>query len=193
MDYNKAINFLENGNPKGCIDFFKDNNYILEYTYSLLLLEKINEAENILKKTDSVRADWLNKIILIIKGKCDIYPTYFQIRNFLEIDLNLFFKSNKINYVNKIMAVANIFQQINNESYKFFGRVLLKNNYPKESKIFLDKSLDSYYNDVELHYLFVEYYLYMNDFENAKRAVNNCLKINPKYYPAIKTKNNLYT
>ena len=128
------------------------------------------------------------KLIDIFNGMYNIYPSYFQIRNFLEIDVNIFFRANKIDYVNSLLRMIDAFQEINGESYKCIARVLLKNNYKNECKIFLDKSADAYYNDVELHYLFVEYYLSINDYENAKKSVETCISINPEYYPALKQK-----
>lgn len=188
MDYLTAVKYLENGDAISCIDFFKDNNYGLEYAYALVLSGDLEKAQSVLVDLDSVRSDWLLKLIDIFNGMYNIYPSYFQIRNFLEIDVNIFFRANKIDYVNALLRMIDAFQEINGESYKCIARVLLKNNYKKECKIFLDKSADAYYNDVELHYLFVEYYLAINDYENAKKSVEKCIIINPEYYPALKQK-----
>ena len=185
MDYKQAFERLENGEAVSCIEYFKKNGYELELAYALFLTGKTNEAKKILQSHDSVRYDWLLKLINISEGKTD-YPTFFQIRNFLEIDLSLLVKYEKYDYINNLLKMAQKFQGINGESYKFFGRGLLKNGYPKEAKFFLDKSLEDYYKDVELHYLFAEYYLYCGDMANAKKAAANCLAINPNYYPAVK-------
>lgn len=186
MDYNIAVKKLYNGEANECLDFFYKNGYNLEYAYSLLLSGKIIEAKEIADSNDSVRYDWLSKLITICGGGIE-YPTYFQLRSFLEIDLSMLIKAKKINYVNNILRLAEKFQGINSECYKFFGRCLLKNGFKKESKIFLDRSLNDYYNDVELHYLYVEYYLSCGDKKQAKIAAKKCLKINPEYYPAKKT------
>ena len=185
MEYKEALEKLERIEIDGCIDFFKKNGYDLEYAYCLLLLGKLKEAKTVAETKNSVRNDWLLKLINICQGVVE-YPTYFQIRSFLEIDLSLLIKAKKFDYVNNILKMAQRFQGTNNESYKFFGRGLLKNGYPKEAKIFLDRSLGDYYNDVELHYLYVEYYLLIGDKINAKKSVENCLRINPQYYPANK-------
>lgn len=186
MEYRKATELLLNGHPQDCIEFFKTNNNSLEYAYALLLTSRIKESKYVVEQQDSVRSDWLKKLLLVLEGEI-VYPTYFQIRNFLEIDLTMFIKSGRVDYVNILLKQAENFQGINNETYKLLGRCLLKNGYPKECKIFLDRSLKEYYNDVELHYLFAEYYLYMNDLNNAKKAVENCLRINSEYYPAKKS------
>ena len=184
MDYLEALNLFENGKIDECIDYFNENDYQLEYAYSLLLSGRLNEAERCFRMIDSHRADWAIKIIPLIQGKVETFHTYFQIRNFLEIDLNLLFKAKQIDYAQYILGGADFFQNINRESYKFLGRVLLKNGYLSSSKIFLDKALSDCYRDCELHYLFVEYYLAGNDYVNAKRALENCLRVNPDYCPA---------
>lgn len=185
MNYKEALEHLENGEIQSCIDFFKNNNYQLEYGYSLMLSNKLNDAKEVFNNIQSIRADWANIIISIMQGIIKKRPTYFQIRNFIEIDINLLFKAKLPHQVEYILGAADTFQEINSETYKFLGRVLLKNNCFNSSKVFLDKALDFFYNDVELHFLFVEYYLANNDHNNARKALNNCLRISPEYYPAI--------
>lgn len=188
MNYKEAEKLLEEGKAEKCIDYFKKNNHILEYAYALVLTGDTDKAQEVLKTIDSVRSDWLKKLIPMMKGYVMEYPTYFQIRNFLEIDLTMLIKSGRIEDAQYILGAADVFQEINSESYKFIARAMLKNGYSDMSKQYLDKSSFYYYNDVELHYLYVEYYLYKKDFENAKNAVEKCLKINPEYFPAKKTK-----
>jgi len=188
MDYIKAKELLEHGHPEDCTDFFKENNYPLEYGYALVLSGDLENAYKVFSSIDSHRADWMLKLIPIMQKSFSLYPTYFQIRNFLEIDLSMLFKTNQIEYINNILLASEMFQSVNNESFKCIGRALLKNGFPNEAKVFFDKSMENYYRDVELHYLFVEYYLYINDIENAKKSVENCLKLNPDYYPAKRMK-----
>lgn len=193
MDYNRAVELLGKGEGEKVKEFFRKEDYPLEYAYSLFLTGNLDYAQVILRDIESTRADWLLKLISAINGCLTEYPTYFQIRNFLEIDVSMMLLSGQNENVQKIINISNIFQGINSETYKCLGRVLLKHNYLNSSKAFLDKSLDDYYNDVELHYLFVEYYLQINDLKNAKESVEKCLKINPKYYPALRTEKLLKT
>ena len=37
MDYLEALNLFENGKIDECIDYFNENDYQLEYAYSLIL------------------------------------------------------------------------------------------------------------------------------------------------------------
>lgn len=187
MDCKTAVKMLEAGNGKEVKDYFKKNNYLLEYGYCLLLEGDLERAYEILAPLTSTRAEWAVRIIALIKNIYGEMPTYFQIRSFLEIDISLFIKYNQIEYVQKILDSADFFQEINMETYKFIARALLKNNYLGVSKIFLDKSSSDYYNDVELHYLYAEFYLAHDDKDNALKAVQTCLQLNPNYYPAVRT------
>lgn len=187
MDYRTAVKLLENGKGKEVKDYFKRNNHLLEYGYCLLLEGNPDTAKEIFAPLTSTRAEWAVRIIALIQNVYGEMPSYFQIRSFLEIDISLFIKYNQIEYVQKILDSVDFFQEINRESYKFVARALFKNNYIGVAKIYLDKSCSDYYNDVELHYLYAEFYLAHEDNENALKAVNTCLRLNPNYYPAVKT------
>lgn len=191
MEYSEAIKLLENGKPRECMDYFKTNNYMLEYGYSLLLSGDLQNAEKIFRLYPSHRGNWAIKLIPLMQGIVGNIPTYFEIRSFLEIDITLLAKSKQIDFIQYILGGADVFQNVNRESYKFLGRALLKNNFITSAKTFLDKSIADYYRDPELHYLFVEYYLMNNHTENALYALENCLRINPDYYPAKVTKEKL--
>ena len=72
-------------------DFFNQNGYVLEYAYCKLLLGDAQGAKTEfarISKTDT-RADWGQKLIQFIEGYVTYTPSYFQVRDFLEIDLNL--------------------------------------------------------------------------------------------------------
>ena len=88
INYDLAKKELEAGKTKDCEDFFKSNGYNLEYGYCLLLDGNLSNAEIVLRQVDSIRADWAVKLIPFMQGYVEILPTYFQIRNFLEIDIN---------------------------------------------------------------------------------------------------------
>lgn len=186
MNYIEAKKLLEDGEPSLCKDYFKENGYFLEYGYSMMLLGDLEEADNIFSKINSVRSDWARKLIPMMNGEIYDYPTYFQIRNFLEIDITMLLKSGQKSFVQYIIGAANILYDINTETYKFIARALLKNGYAQNAKNYIDKSLACYYKDVELQFLLAEYYMYINDIKNACITAKKCLNINPDYYPAVR-------
>ncbi|HPT41845.1 MAG TPA: hypothetical protein PLG15_05630, partial [Candidatus Gastranaerophilaceae bacterium] len=94
--------------------FFEENSYFLELAYCKMLSGKLKEAKEIFSKNseDDLRADWGKRFIQFIEGHVTTAPTYFQIRNFLEIDLNLLIKAGRADYVENIINGADIFYSV---------------------------------------------------------------------------------
>lgn len=168
--------------------FFKENNFMLEYGYCKLLSGKADDAKLIFKGLADIdlRADWAEKLIQFIEGYVPNVPTYFQIRNFLEIDLNLLVNSGQPEYVENIINGADLFFSANPESYKFIARVMFNNGYDELAFYFLKKAEEKFYYDPELHLMLANCYLKNGEKLLAKKALNNCLRILPDYFPAKK-------
>lgn len=170
--------------------FFNDNKEILfnaneiEQAYLSILGDDFDSAYKIFAESDSPRAKWGISLISILKGYIMPYPTYFQIRNFLEIDLDFLLKNGKIDYVEMVLGASEILLEMNQEAYKYIARVMFENKFYKSAKEYLEKSKNVLYNDPEMHFLFAKYYLIFKDFEKADLALDNCLKYVPDYYPA---------
>ena len=156
----------------------------LEHAYIAILENDLSTAKTIFKAIDSPRAKWGEVLIDIFSGYVENYPTYFQIRNFLEIDLDFFIKNEKIHYVEYILGSIDILAKINQETYKYIARVMLENKLYKASREYLEKSKDVFYNDPELHFIFSKYFIKSRDYEKADFHLDECLRILPDYYPA---------
>lgn len=169
-------------------DFFKQNNFVLEYAYCKLLEGNLQEAKaEFLKIAEQdFRADWAIKLISFIKQEVRELPSYFQIRNFLEIDLNLLIQAGQAQYVENIINSAELFYSVNPESYKFIARVMLNNDYPQIALLFLEQAKDKFYYDPEMHFMFANCYAKQGDVAKAKQSIRNCLNILPEYFPAIR-------
>lgn len=169
-------------------EFFLQNDYVLEYAYCKLLSGDAQGAKTEFVKvaqTDT-RADWGNKLIHFIEGYVPSPPTYFQIRDFLEIDLNLLLQAKLPEYVENVINGADIFYSVNPESYKFIARVMLNNDFPEVALYYLNKAKDKFYYDPEMHYMFAICYVKQGEISLAKDSLNNCLSILPEYFPAKK-------
>lgn len=164
-----------------------ENGYTLEKGYEELLSDNLQSARNIfaeLKDYDP-RARWANVLVGLIDGNLHEYPTYFQIRNFLEIDIDILIKNYKGEYVENIMRYTDFLAQINPEVYKYIGRVFINNDLrPQGSAMFL-LAKNYFYKDPELHYLMAETYYNDQDFASANKSLNICLEILPQYLPAM--------
>ncbi len=169
-----------------CQQFFVKNGYILENAYYELLSENLEKAKNLFNaiKNNDIRAHWASFMISLIEGDVREYPSYFELRNFLEIDLNILITYFKGDYVEKIIRYADFMFTINPEVHKFIGRVLYNNGYEQQSMFFLERAKNYFYHDPELHYLLA--FIYYNDgnLAQAQKAVNDCLYILPNYFPA---------
>src|SRR5574344_1655124 len=99
-NYEIAKRQLLNIDIEKCESFFKKNDYSLELGYCKLLTEDIDSAKIIFSKiaNSNPRAHWALRLIQFIEGFVSFLPSYFEIRNFLEIDINLLLKADKISY-----------------------------------------------------------------------------------------------
>ena len=160
----------------------------LEHAYLCLLNNDLSSAKAIFSKNDNPRGIWGTILVSILEGYMEIFPTYFQIRNFLEIDLDFLLKNEKLDYIEQLLGALDIFADINQESYKFVARVMFENNLLSAAFNYMQKSKDIYYNDAELHFMLMRYYIKVHDFEQAYFYANECLQLIPDYYPALSMK-----
>lgn len=155
------------------------------HAYLAILNDDLDMAEHIFLKNDSPRSKWGKSLVSILKGFMTEVPTYFGIRNFLEIDLDFLLKNKKIDYVEQCLGALDILSTINQETFKFTARVMLENRLYTSALKYLEKSKQIYYNDPELHFMYAKYYTDVNKFQEAYFYINECLKLLPSYYPAL--------
>ena len=189
VSYRQVKNDFLSGRFKGCKSFFKKNGYYVEAGYCDIILDNLKEAEqdfNVALEYDR-RAHWGLLLIQMIKGDISMRPTYFEVRNFLEMDLSSLILYGKSKYIEQIIRYADFLAFYNMECYKFIGRSFWANNYIPAAMFFLRLAKDKLYNDPELHYLLAYIYYYIdNDIKKCENEINTCLNILPKYYPARK-------
>ena len=105
------------GRIKGCRSYFEEHKYYTEAGYCCIILDKLDMAEgffNMAKDYDT-RAKWGLLLLQFIKDNIHAFPTYFQIRNFLEIDLGILILYCKGNYIDKIIKYADYMAYYNPE------------------------------------------------------------------------------
>lgn len=186
LDYKTAKEKLLASDPVGCLSFFKDNGYILEAGYTELVGGQLEAAMRYFAEIQDfdIRADWGVFLCKLIKGYADKSPTYLQIRNFLEIDLDILIRHFQGDYVQNIIKYSDWLCTINPEVHKFIGRVFVNNGLEAEGRIFLQRAKDYFYLDPELHYLLAVEYLKEDKMEETAKALEACLTVLPDYFPA---------
>jgi len=190
-NYKEAVACLLSGKTDCCFDFFKEHADYLELAYCYLLQEKIHDAKTFFEKVDNPRGLWGKRLSKLFLDEYDEAPTYFEIRNFFEIDLNMFIDLGLYEYANSMLKNIDLFYSVNGESYKLVARVLLNNGYYEPAKIYIEKSKSKFYNDPELHYIDMQFYEKTGDYDSALKAVENCLSVIPTYYPAKQSRERL--
>lgn len=193
LNYKTAKEKLLASDFDGCLSFFKNNGYIVEAAYCELFSDNLDEAFELFSSWSefNARAEWGVFLCKLIKGYSDKYPTYLQIRNFLEIDLDMLIKNFKGDYVQNIIRYVDWLASFNPEVYKFIGRVFINNGLEEEGRMFLLEAKNFFYNDPELHYLIAVECFKENKKDEVKQALNACLWVLPGYYPALKMKHEL--
>jgi len=187
IEYKNNVNKMLASDLNGCRHFFAQNGYTLEEAYCEILEDNIENSRKLFLSISDrdIRAHWGVFLCGLIQGKAEGYPTYFQLRNFLEIDLNILFTYYKGDYIENIVKYADWLCTINPEVHKFIGRVFLNNNLPDFGIMFLQKAKSYFFNDPELHYLMAEHFYKQNQINECKKALENCLYVLPDYYPAV--------
>lgn len=175
------------GRLKGCREYFETNNYPIEAGYCYMVLDNFSKAKEQFKKgeIDNIRGHWGLFLLQMIDEKISSAPTYFEIRNFLEIDLDIFITYCKGDIVQQIIKYSDFMAFYNLECYKFIGRSFWAHNIMKPAMYFLEKAKDNLYKDPELHYLLAYIYYTYNDMKNCKKEIDICLDILPQYAPAL--------
>lgn len=189
VEYEQVKKDFLSGRIKGCRAFFEQNKYYTEAGYCYIILDKLEKAQQMFEyavKYD-IRAHWGLFLLQLLSGKISRQPTYFEVRNFLEIDLNILIFYCKGDYVERIIRYADFMAFYNPECYKFIGRAFWANDLIPAAMFFLRRAKDKLYNDPELHYLLAYiYYSKENDMAKSIKALETCLNILPKYAPASK-------
>ena len=172
--------------PEDAFEYFNKSGNVYGCAHCKFLMGEIEEARilSTLIKDTSPTADWLLCITNLLCNDYSRYPTYFQIRNFYEQDLELLFLYKQTETIKKIISLNQYFETFNREIYKYSARVLGNNNHYQEAKQLLRKSLEIYFKDPETHYMLGEIYEKEYNKEQAIKSYKKAIEVNKEYMPA---------
>ena len=190
LNYETAKENFLSAKIKGCKKFFELHRDKLEQAYCEIILDNLKGARKIFEQLENedTRAHWGLVMLDFLKGTVSEYPTYFELRNFLEIDLNILIMYCKGDYVERVVRYADFMFTINPEVYKFIGRVFLNNGLKAQAMFFLKRAKDRFYQDPELHYILADIYYKDGDIDLCRNAIDTCLTVLPDYAPAERLK-----
>lgn len=175
------------------IDISKAQEYFskagnIEYcAYCYFLMGNLEEAFIHLQliKKHSPFSNWLQSIICLIQ-KLPLLSSlsYFQIRNFYEQDLEMLFKNNQYEIINKILQLNYYIENYNKEIYKYSARVLFNNKQNELALELIEKSIDICYKDPETHFIKGEILLIQGFKDMAIESFKKADKVSGNYMPA---------
>lgn len=178
--------YLNEGDIQNALKYYEITNNSQFMAYCYLIKGEYPKAKTILLriKNYSSFTKWLLFLTNFINGDLSIAPTFLQIRNFYEQDLERFIRTKQYKTVNKIIAQNVYLERFNREIYKYTARVFLNNNLNNNAENFLKKSLDICYKDPETHFLLGEIYSQKKDKINAIKEFEKANAIFGEYIPA---------
>ena len=182
-----AQQYFIDGNFSEAKDIYSKLNMPLETAYCEIYLGHLYRAKKLISalKKESPAEEWIISFVQMIDANLVNMPSFLQIRNFFEIDLNNLFLSGQKEWVENVINYVPILATVNSEVFKLAARVLKNNSQNDLAKTFLNKSLDIYFQDSETHFMLAEIYLKENDTEKAKKHLNYACE-NGGYFPAEK-------
>ena len=182
---------LEEIEPEKAFEYFNRAENISGCAYCKFLQGNIEEARIFatLIRNSSPIADWILSIICVLSNDLSKTPSYFQIRNFYEQDLEMLFKYRQYKLVDEIIKRNTYLEIYNREIYKYSARVLFNNKYYEQAKSLLLKSLGIWYKDPETHFILGEIYEKEGNIEQAKNYFKKSIEANGEYAPATRKLN----
>lgn len=181
-----ARSYLEMQNYEKASYTYAKLGMLYEFGRCELLRGNIENTKDIWKniKEENPALLWGESLLQFINLYVVNIPTFFQIRAFLEVDLDALLNAKQIEYCENIVNGAHLLYKNNQESYKFIGRVFLNNNYYELADMFLQKAKDVCYVDPEVHFMLAKCYINNGDIKMAKQALNTSLEKGYGYFPA---------
>lgn len=181
-----ARSYLETQNYEKASSTYAKLGMLYEFGRCELLRGNIENTKDIWKniKDENPAILWGESLLQFINLYVINLPTFFQIRAFLEVDLDALLKAQQITYCENIVNGAHLLYKNNQETYKFIGRVFLNNNYYELADMFLQKAKDVCYVDPEVHFMLAKCYIHYKDIKKAKQALNTSIEKGYGYFPA---------
>jgi len=187
-----AQTLFRQGNFSSAALIYEKIGKFYEVGYCHLLLNEREKAYEFWKLSqDSPARNWGMFFCEVFTENLTKYPSYLQIRAFLERDLSLFLKLNLIEFVQKIIDISEYLFDINPETNKIIARSFLYNNYPNYAKEYFYRAFDYTNQDAELYYLWGLYNLQIKNTSDCINALRKAISINENYIPAKELLNKL--
>jgi len=127
---------------------------------------------------------WAKLFSGYIERKRNGFPTFFQIRNFYENDLDMLLLNGFEDYAENLIDSIQFFEDINPEIYKFTARALYNHKYYDFADKFLSVAKKYGEEDSELYVLDAKNNIAQKRYYSAVKSLEKSLDISKDYCPA---------
>lgn len=184
----KAQSLFYKKKYKAAYELFSEINETYSMGVCSLLLGDLPSARLFFKiKEDECIASNFGLVVLnVLEGDFNKIPTYFQVRCFLEVFLNLFIENKMYDFAQKLIDNYGFFSNTNYETPKFIARVLNANGFDNYVHFFADRAVEICMYDAEIYYINSLVYIKENNYKEAKKWIDKCTSFAPEYYPILK-------
>jgi len=188
MSLKLAKDLFYQKNYKEAQKLFENLDYKYEAGFCAFLSGDEIYAKNIWQRNNEpcLATSWGLIVLDLIKLKIKNRPTFFQVRAFLEVYLNLLIENGHLEWAENLISSCEILAQSNPETYKFIARVLFANKYYNLTHKFIDYSKNIFPLDPEALLIEAQTYFIEGEFEKAKESIIDTLSGAPQYHPALK-------
>jgi tetratricopeptide (TPR) repeat protein len=164
---------------------YEDLNFHAQHAYCQFLLGNLSKARELYQNlASSPFKEWFRFLLEVVVLDVKTIPTFLQIRHFFEIDLTNLLNAQKLEFAENLISAEDFLADINPEVYKFIGRVFLNSNFSNLCVKYLTKSLELVPNDPEVYYYLANYSYRVKAYNEAKRMISECKRIQNSYTPA---------
>lgn len=184
--YQKAKELFYNKDYSHAQQIFTSLNCPYEAGFCAFLEGDEKGAKNLWEnsKNKDIATLWGLCVLDLIRLKIRRRPSFFQVRAFLEVYLNLLIENEQYAWAENIISASNFLVECNPEAYKFVARVLFANNYLDLTLRFVELSKDVFPLDPEALYIEAQTHYLKKDYKKAKDAALETLIAVPDYNPA---------
>lgn len=179
--------YLETKDYEGAERFFAEQKMHFQQGFCKLLMGDKAAARQIwYSAEDNPAIAWGKTLLGILEQRLEAIPSFLQVRNFAEMTLHYFFKSNQKDFAYKLVSSKEFLADCNLESYKYIARVLMENDFEDLAFDYLKKAIEEIPSDAEAYFQLGELYLWRKEPKLALECFRKILEYNPYHVPAKK-------
>lgn len=163
------------------LEKFSEEGYCYFYSGNKVFADKIWFS---LDEESSPLIQWAKSFSGYVERRRSRFPTFFQIRNFYENDLDMLLSNGFDDYAENLIDSIQFFEDVNPEIYKFTARVLYNHKYYDYADKFLSAAKKYGEEDSELYVLDAKNNIAQKRYYSASKALEKALDISKDYNPA---------